>query len=280
MTKEGVFRRNMHLIRQRKENMSDYSNSHSKNNSYSEHWKTIFENFYDDAERMLFDETTVHKTINSNDDSIEIFDILTLTNFRSFDLEIDEQLLNLEIIGLKKGKCAYDNDPPVLKFIHGSTNYDVVSAIDFEYLLAFHSDTEEIIQKSLEQFDITHSYYKKQFSALRESFWELTKDQEKLIESGGDGYRDVFEDELRNKSDQLWNSTEDAVNNFVQLFIESFLSYKDSKILDLSIVDGVRCYIWNDFEESYLNEYFTDVFVREIMMKKFDIHQILNYTGK
>lgn len=76
-----------------------------------------------------------------------------------------------------------------------------------------------------------------------------------INDSVGDGYDNVFEDELLDASEDIKQGLYGVINQIEKFLVENYFLYDGSKVQDLSVIDGLRCYAWSDWEYTDATEF-------------------------
>lgn len=132
--------------------------------------------------------------------------------------------------------------------LHGILNNEErnIEIMNSCYSFLFYSETDFgklfnlILQRESSDLSISVNNFINTIQKLQ----ELVSYQEEVAIAGGDGYSKMYENEiyqLKNLSIKLFN---DIGTYFKAEIDKCFFSYEQSVIEDLSIVNGVNCYIW------------------------------------
>lgn len=133
-------------------------------------------------------------------------------------------------------------DQPCLNLKVNRKNYRALKIVNREsFAFMNFLNVSEMITKVIHEFDKEVN----SLSNVVEKVYELKIYEKDLIDAGGDGYERIFNKELRElfeSCDQNFLSIMPLISQRIE---ESFFSYGESIIQDLSMVNNVRKYFWD-----------------------------------
>lgn len=149
----------------------------------------------------------------------------------------------------------YIKDPVMSIKIDDEIHKVVIDTAIERFLCSY--NLNHIIQLSIDNID--WEKFNNEIIKKIESFYDLNDYQNSLNKAGGDGYNSIFEKEILDIQESIFMTFYKIRMKLDKSLIEDYFFYDSSKVEDLSVIDGIRCFKWSGMETTRLNEYFSHI---------------------
>lgn len=125
-------------------------------------------------------------------------------------------------------------------------NLDIVFIVFSNFLMKLHKiDVQSILKENIEN-NPDFSYLKNRLNRLYADKDSMIEHQEMMLKAGGDGYKNMFSNELDQLDEELFELTvlnEKFINSIDNVIHNMFFNKHESSVKDLTVLNGIKTFV-------------------------------------
>lgn len=125
-------------------------------------------------------------------------------------------------------------------------NLDIVFVVFSNFLMKLHKiDVQSILKQNIEN-NPDFSYLKNRLNRLYDDKDRMIEHQEMMIKAGGDGYKNMFSNELDQLDEELFELTvlnEEFITSIDDVIHNMFFNKNESSVKDLTVLNGIKTFV-------------------------------------